>query len=98
MADGQVVEEEQWRGPGAHQVVDAHGHQVPPDGVQAAGQSGNLGLGPHPVGGRYQQGIPEPGRRRVKEAAKTADVTHHPGPTGGPDQWPDPPNGLSAGV
>ena len=49
-----VVEEEQRLGSLAHQVVDAHGHQVDADGVEAAELLGHHQLGAHPVGGRHQ--------------------------------------------
>ena len=49
-AHGQVVEEEQRLGPGADQVVDAHGHQVDADRVVAAGGPGHQQLGAHAVG------------------------------------------------
>ena len=40
LAGGDVVEEEQRLGPHAHDVVDAHGHEVDPDGVVAARRRG----------------------------------------------------------
>ena len=50
LAGGDVVEHEERLGPDAHQVVDAHGHQVDADRVVAAGGPGDDQLGAHAVG------------------------------------------------
>ena len=52
--DRDVVEEEERLGPLAHEVVDAHGHQVDADGVEPAGGLGHQRLGADPVGGRHE--------------------------------------------
>ena len=62
-ADADVVEEEQRIGALHGDVVDAHGHQVDADGVEAPGGLGDLELGAHAVGGRHQHR-----RRRSRRA------------------------------
>ena len=56
LADGDVVEEEQRLGALAHEVVDAHGHEVDADGVEPPGGLGDQRLGADAVGGRHEHG------------------------------------------
>ena len=62
LAQQLVVEEEQRPGPAAHQVVHAHGDQVDPDRVEAAGRHGHRHLGADPIGARDQHRAAVAGR------------------------------------
>ena len=74
LADGDVVEEEERLGALAHQVVDAHGDEVDPDGVEAPGGLGDQRLGADAVGGRHQHRIRAAVAGEGEEATEAADV------------------------
>ena len=56
-AHGDVVEEEERLRTLGGDVVDAHGHQVDPDGGETARRLRHQGLGADPVGGGDQHGV-----------------------------------------
>ena len=56
--DREVVEEEQRLGADTDDVVDAHRHQIDPDGPATTGQASDLQLRPDPVGSGGQQLAP----------------------------------------
>ena len=88
-ADGDVVEEEQWRGPGADDVVGAHRHEVDPDRVEAPHGRGDRRLRADTVRRRDEDRITAVGRQpdRSGEPAEAADHLRATGRLdGGPDQ------------
>ena len=73
LADGDVVEEEQRLGALAHEVVDAHGHEVDADGVEPAGGLGDQRLGADAVGRRHEHragGSGRSGRRTARRSRR----------------------------
>ena len=72
LAAGEIVQEQQRLGALGQQIVDAHGHQVDPDGVVQAGLGRHLQLGADAVGGGDEQGIVVAGRLEVEERAEAA--------------------------
>ena len=86
LADGDVVEEEERLGALAHQVVDAHGHEVDADRVEAAGRLGDERLGADPVGGGDEHRVAVAVPREREQAAEPADVADDLGPEGGADR------------
>ena len=77
LAGGDVVEHEQWLGPHADEVVDAHGDQVDADRPVATGVAGDDHFGAHAVGRGHQHGRPEAGEVERELAAEPADPLHH---------------------
>ena len=80
LADRDVVEEEQRLGALAHDVVDAHGHEVDADRVEAAGGLGDQRLGADAVGGRHEHRVGVAVLREREQAAEAADVADDLGP------------------
>ncbi len=72
-----VVEEEERLGALAHEVVDAHGHQVHTDGVEAAHLLGHHQLGADAVGRRHQDGPVVAGRFQPEQAPEVAEAADH---------------------
>ena len=97
LADRDVVEEEQGLGALADDVVDAHGHQVDADGVEAARGLGDQRLGADAVGGRHEHrvGVAVLGER--EQPAEAADVADDLGPERGAHLGLDALDGLLAG-
>ena len=92
-ADGQVVEDEQWLGPGNDHVVDHHGDQVDADGVVAVEGLGDQQLGADPVAGRGQHRVggdagPAQVPGQPPQPGEAADAAQHPGPVGRLDRRP----------
>ena len=56
-ASRKIVEEKQWLSALAHQIIDAHGHQINPNCVDISGINRNTQLGADPVRGRNQDRI-----------------------------------------
>ena len=73
-ADGHVVEQEERLGTDAHEVVDAHGHEVDPHRVEAVGEAGHLELGAHAVGGGHEDRVRGAGEVEGEQAAEAADA------------------------
>ena len=82
LADRDVVEEEQRLGALAHEVVDAHRHQVDADRVEAAGGLGDQRLRADAVGGRHEHGVAVAVLREREQPAEAPDVTDDLGPEG----------------
>ena len=83
---GEIIQEEQRLRPLAHQVVDAHRHEVDADRAELPGLDGDAQLGPDPVGGGDEHGILVAGRPEVEERAEATEPGHHArarGPLGG---------------
>ena len=96
LARADVVEEEQRLGPHADEVVDAHGHQVDADGVEATGGPGHQRPWSHPVGGGHQHGLAE--ATRVEGEAARRNRRCRRAPRAGrwrPTMRPDPLDGPS---
>ena len=79
-ADGDVVEEEERLGALADEVVDAHGHEVDADGVEATGGLGHQRLGADTVGRRHEHRLAVAGGVEAEQAAEPADVADDLGP------------------
>ena len=77
LARRDVVEQEQRLGPDAHDVVDAHGHEVDPDGVVSARGTRHQKLRAHPVGGGHQHGPAVAGGVEGEAAPEPADTAQH---------------------
>ncbi len=77
LADRDVVEEEQGLGALTHEVVDAHGDEIDPDGVETTGRTSDHGLGSHAVGGGHQNRLPVAGGIEPEQTAEPSDVTDH---------------------
>ena len=74
LSDHQVVEEEQGDRTAGGDVVDAHRHEVDPDGAQPAHGAGELDLGAYAVRTRYKHRILEPGQSHgAAEPAEAAE-------------------------
>ena len=71
LADRDVVEEEERLGALAHDVVDAHGHEVDADRVEAPGGLRDEGLRADPVGGRDEDGVRVAVARRRRTARRS---------------------------
>ena len=71
LADRDVVEEEQRLGALADDVVDAHGHEVDADGVEATGGLGDERLGADAVGGRHEHRVAVAVAGRTRTARRT---------------------------
>ena len=84
-ADSDVVEEEEGLGTDAHEVVDAHGHQIDPDGVEAPSEARHLELGPHAIGGRDQHGVRVALGVEGEHPAEATDAAQDLGSGGGGD-------------
>ena len=63
--DGHVVEQEEGLGADAHEVVDAHGHEVEAEGVEAPDGPGDEGLGADAVGAGHEHRVGGSGRGRA---------------------------------
>ena len=97
LADRDVVEEEQRLGALAHEVVDAHGHEVDADGVEPAGGLGDQRLGADAVGGRHQHRVAVAVVGEAEQPAEPADVADDLGPEGGAHLVLDALDGFLAG-
>ena len=97
LADRDVVEEEQRLGALADEVVDAHGHEVDADGVEAAGGLGDQRLGADAVGGRHEHRVAVAVLGEGEQPAEAADVADDLGPERGADLRLDALDGLLAG-
>lgn len=56
-SEGDVVEEEEWFGPEAQAVVDAHGNEVNADGVKHTGVNGHFNFGADAVCSGNEDGV-----------------------------------------
>src|SRR5919109_24414 len=79
--DGDVIEECERLGAGAHDVVRAHRDKVDADGVEASDRRRDDGLGADAVGRGDEQRLPNPGgdRNPPAEPAQPADDLGSPG-------------------
>src|SRR5205807_475916 len=80
----------------AHEVVDAHGDEVDPDGVVAVGHLGHEDLGAHSIGGGDEQRVAAVAEVGPEQAAEAADLTDHLRPEGGAHVVADAAYGLVA--
>ena len=78
--DADVVEEEQRVGALDRDVVDAHGHEVDADRVEAARRLGDLQLRADTVGGADEDRLAGSRAGTATRLAEAADVGEHPGP------------------
>ena len=77
LADGDVVEEEQWLRATGQNVVDAHGDQIYADGVVLAGHLRQGELGANTIRAAHEDGIvhlfERSGREQTAESTDVAD-------------------------
>ena len=78
-----VVEQEEWLSALAHQIVDAHGHQVDANGVEPSDGLGHQRLGAHPVGAGHQHRLAVALGVEGEQATEAAQRPEHLGPEGG---------------
>ena len=71
LAGGEIVEEEQGLRAVHQQIVDAHRDEIDASDLVAAAARRQLQLGADAIGRRHQDGILEPGRGQIEEAART---------------------------
>ena len=83
---GIIVQKEQGLGALDHDVVDAHRHQIDPDGVGDPGLDRHLQFRADPVGARNQDGVAEPGGLEIEKSPESAESAHDSGTVGGPGQ------------
>ena len=76
LAEQLIVQEKEGPGAATDQVVDAHGDQVDPDGVETPGGHGHRHLGPDPVGAGHEDGTAVAGRD-LEQSTKAADPAQH---------------------
>ena len=93
-----VVEEEQRLGPLAHQIVDAHGHQIDPDGVEPPELLGHQCLGAHAVGPGHQDRLAVAVGVQGEQPAEVAEPAEHLGTEGGGHQGLDQIDGTLTGL
>ena len=96
LAGGVVVEEEEWVGAAAEDVVDAVVDEVDADAAVAAGGDGHLDLGAHRIRARGEH--PTVGRTRLQreQPAEGADAAEHLAGVRGGDGAPDQADGTVA--
>ena len=80
-AGGEIVEEHDGLGAAHHHVIDAHRHQIDPDGVVLAGEERQLQLGSDAVGADDEHRLAIPAGN-FEEASEAADARQHLGPGG----------------
>src|SRR5207245_48384 len=77
LTGGEVVEEEEWLGPAAEDVVDAVVDQVDAHPAVASGGDGDLDLGAHPVGAGHQHRVAATSRGEGEQPAEGAEAARH---------------------
>ncbi len=95
--DRDVVEQEQRLRPLAHEVVDAHGHEVEADRVEAGDLLGNECLGADAVGAGDEDGLAVAAGGQLEEATEAAEAAEDLGPVGRAGQRPDEVDGPLGG-
>ncbi len=74
LAGGEIIEEEQRLSTLHDQVIDTHGNEINADRIVLSSINGDLQFRPDTVIGSNQNRIPEPGRFKIEQTAKTADL------------------------
>jgi len=79
LAGGDVVEHEERLGTHTDQIIHAHGDQVDPHRLVAAGGPGHQELGTDAVGGGHQHRLGEAGEVERELPPEAADARYQPG-------------------
>ena len=82
LAGCKVVKEEQRFRPLAHQIIDAHRHQIDADCIDASGINGDAQLGADAVSCSHQNRVGEARRLQIKQRAEATQARHRAGAVG----------------